>query len=334
MNSVARATQNELKSLFSNVSGKIGLSPGIVEKDFWVVWTLDYLFARSPWKTQLAFKGGTSLSKAFGLIKRFSEDIDLILDWRLLGYGVREPWKERSNTQQDLFNEAANARSAAFLKNVFVPRIKGDLETESGRALDIGMDAVDPNTIVFRYPCAFGDESILREIRIESGALAAWTPAQTCDIVSYAAEQYPQIFKRPAARVYTVAPERTFWEKATILHREAMRTPERGLPPGRYSRHYYDLWCLCQSCVKAKALGDIPLLDAVVAFKRKFYRCNWAHYERATAKEIMLNPPEHALAALEADYRHMQNMIFGPCPAFSEILETIRHLESEIHGIL
>ena len=334
MNSVARATQNELKSLFSNVSGKIGLSPGIVEKDFWVVWTLDYLFARSPWKTQLAFKGGTSLSKAFGLIKRFSEDIDLILDWRLLGYGVREPWEERSNTQQDLFNEAANARSAAFLRDAFVPRIKADLEAESGRALDIGMDAVDPNTVVFRYPCAFGDGSILREIRIESGALAAWTPAQTCDIVSYAAEQYPQIFKSPAARVYTVAPERTFWEKATILHREAMRTPERGLPPGRYSRHYYDLWCLCQSCVKAKALGGIPLLDAVVAFKRKFYRCNWAHYERATAKEIMLNPPEHALAALEADYRHMQNMIFGPCPAFSEILETIRHLESEIHGIL
>ena len=85
--------------------------------------------------------------------------------------------------------------------------------------------------------------------------------------------------------------------------------------------------------MKERAFGDIPLLDAVVAFKRKFYRCNWAHYERATAKEIMLNPPEHALAALEADYRHMQNMIFGPRPAFSEILETIRHLESEIHGM-
>ena len=82
MNSIVRATQDELKVLFSNVSAKIGLSPGIVEKDFWVVWTLDYLFARSPWRTQLAFKGGTSLSKAYGLIKRFSEDIDLILDWR------------------------------------------------------------------------------------------------------------------------------------------------------------------------------------------------------------------------------------------------------------
>ena len=283
MNSIVRATQDELKVLFSNVSAKIGLSPGIVEKDFWVVWTLDYLFARSPWRTQLAFKGGTSLSKAYGLIKRFSEDIDLILDWRLLGYGLREPWETRSNTQQDLFNEAANARSAAFLKDVFVPCVKADLESESGRTLDIGMDAFDPNTVVFRYPCVFGETSILREIRIESGALAAWTPAKTCDIVSYAAEYYPQLFKNPAAHVYTVAPERTFWEKVTILHREAMRTPERGLPPGRYSRHYYDLWCLCQSDVKERAFGDIPLLDAVVAFKRKFYRCNWAHYELATA---------------------------------------------------
>ena len=79
MNSIARATPDERKTLFSNASVKIGLSPGIVEKDFWVVWTLDYLFARSPWRTQLAFKGGTSLSKAFGLIRRFSEDIDLIL---------------------------------------------------------------------------------------------------------------------------------------------------------------------------------------------------------------------------------------------------------------
>jgi len=213
MNSVARASLEERKALFSNVSVKNGLSPAIVEKDFWVVWTLDYLFARSPWKKQLAFKGGTSLSKAYGLIKRFSEDIDLILDWRLLGYGVNEPWVKRSNTQQDLFNEAANARSAAFLKDVFVPRIKADLEAEYGQTLDIAIDANDPNTVVFRYPCGYGDASILREIRIESGALAAWTPAKTCDIVSYAAEHYPQLFKNPTAHVYTVAPERTFWEK-------------------------------------------------------------------------------------------------------------------------
>ena len=162
MHEVVRMPDPKLEELFLLTAEQMAMPPGIVEKDFWVVWTLDYLFARSPWKTQLAFKGGTSLSKAFGLIKRFSEDIDLILDWRLLGYGLREPWEKRSNTQQDLFNEAANARSAAFLKDVFVPRVKADLEAESGRALDIGMDALDPNTVVFRYPCVFGESSILR----------------------------------------------------------------------------------------------------------------------------------------------------------------------------
>ena len=111
MNSVARATQNELKSLFSNVSGKIGLSPGIVEKDFWVVWTLDYLFARSPWKTQLAFKGGTSLSKAFGLIKRFSEDIDLILDlFRRFTWSVAER-RTPSNARRPIPREPTFSRS-------------------------------------------------------------------------------------------------------------------------------------------------------------------------------------------------------------------------------
>ena len=184
MRDVVRMPSVKLNELFALTAEQMSMPPGIVEKDFWVVWTLDYLFARSPWKKQLAFKGGTSLSKAYGLIRRFSEDIDLILDWRLLGYGLREPWEKRSNTQQDLFNEAANARSATFLKDVFVPRVKADLEKESGLVLDIGMDAVDQNTVVFRYPCSFGDASILREIRIESGALAAWTPATTCDIVS------------------------------------------------------------------------------------------------------------------------------------------------------
>ena len=309
------------------------LAPAIVEKDFWVCWMLDYLFTDSPWKGHLAFKGGTSLSKAHGLIKRFSEDIDLILDWRLLGYGVKEPWAERSNTQQDIFNTKANERSAEFLRDVFVPKVRGDLEKELGCSLDIAMDANDPNTVVFRYSCAYSESSILREIRLESGALAAWTPARNCPVRPYAADWYPKLFKRPETSVYTVEPERTFWEKVTILHREAMRTPERGPMPTRYSRRYYDLWCMCQTEVKTRALADIALLDEVVAFKRKFYRCNWAKYELATAKMISLMPPEHALKALEADYRHMGNMIFGDRPTFDELMNAIAGLESEIHRL-
>ena len=331
MRSLAKESEENLKALFGNTSVKAGLSPAIVEKDFWVCVTLDYLFSDSPWRKQLAFKGGTSLSKAFNLIKRFSEDIDLIIDWRLLGYGIDEPWRERSNTQQDIFNEQANVKSAEFLKDEFVPKLKGCLGEIVGRELDIRMDDDDPNTVVFAYPCAFTDRTILREIRIESGSLAAWTPARARPISPYVASFYPTLFRNKETLVYTVDAERTFWEKATILHREAMRTERQGVMPSRYSRHYYDLWSMCSSPVKDSALGQISLLDAVVRFKRKFYRCNWAKYELATAKSIKLLPPDGAIPLLESDYARMKNMIFGPKPPFSEILGTIAGLEEEIH---
>ena len=127
MRSLAKENAENLKALFDNTSVKSGLSPAIVEKDFWVCLALDYLFKDSPWRKHLAFKGGTSLSKAFNLIKRFSEDIDLILDWRLIGYGIDEPWRERSNTQQDIFNEQANGKSADFLRDEFAPKLKRGL---------------------------------------------------------------------------------------------------------------------------------------------------------------------------------------------------------------
>lgn len=332
MRSLAKESEENLKALFGNTSVKAGLSPAIVEKDFWVCLTLDYLFMDSPWRKQLAFKGGTSLSKAFNLIKRFSEDIDLILDWRLLGYGIDEPWKERSNTQQDIFNEQANAKSAEFLKEEFVPNLKRGLGEIVGREVDVRMDGDDLNTVVFAYPCVFSDSAILREIRIESGSLAAWTPARARPISPYVASIYPALFRKTETLVYTVDAERTFWEKATILHREAMRTERQGAMPSRYSRHYYDLWSMCSSPIKDSALEQISLLDAVVRFKRKFYRCNWAKYELATAKSISLVPPNGAIPLLESDYAHMKNMIFGPKPSFLEILDAIARLEEEIHS--
>ena len=333
MRNLVREGTDNLKALFGNTSVKAGLSPAIVEKDFWVCFTLDYLFNDSPWRKHLAFKGGTSLSKGFNLIKRFSEDIDLILDWRLLGYGIDEPWIDRNNTQQDLFNKRANAKSAEFLKNEFVPQLKHDLGGIVGRELDIRMDGDDPNTVVFAYPCVFTDNAILREIRIESGSLAAWTPASLRPISPYVASFYPALFRDKETFVYTVDAERTFWEKATILHREAMRTKRQGPMPPRYSRHYYDLWSMCSSPIKDSALGQISLLDAVVRFKRKFYRCSWAKYEMATADSIRLVPPDSAIPMLEADYAHMKNMIFGPKPPFTEILDTIACLEEEIHAL-
>lgn len=332
MRNVAKVQEKERKALFQNTAAKMGLTNAIIEKDYWVCFMLDYLFHRCEWKEHIAFKGGTSLSKSYGLIERFSEDIDLILDWRVIGLGLNEPWEERSNTKQDLFNKEANRLTEEFLKDAFMPGIIKDLSEELGVSVNCYIEESDPQTVVFAYDRSFDDTTILPVIRLEIGALAAWTPAEMRAITPYAALQYPKLFKQPETEILTVLPKRTFWEKVTILHREAYR-PEDKTFPARYSRHYYDLYCMMNSPVKESAFADIELLNKVVQFKEKFYRCPWARYDEAKIGTMKLMPPERNLPTLRDDYEHMQNMIFGENPDFDVILKGIAQLEKEVNAI-
>lgn len=328
----ARFSDNDKRRLFRNTADKMGLNDAIVEKDFWVCVTLDYLFHRSPWKDAITFKGGTSLSKAFHLISRFSEDIDLILDWRILGYGKDEPWEKRSNTKQDAFNKEANARAEVFLAETFCPTIKEGLSQELGCDADIHMDGEEKQTVIFAYPKLFSNTGTLQAIRLEIGALAAWTPATAAEIVPYAAEYYPDVFGQKSTRILTVAPERTFWEKATILHHEANR-PEHLEMPGRYSRHYYDLYRMAETPVKEAAFSQLDLLEKVVDFKMKFYPRAWAKYPEAVPGTLKLIPPEYRFAALEADYESMKDMLYGDVPTFGSVIDAVRKLEKEINTL-
>ena len=147
----------------------MGMTDAIVEKDFWVCYMLDYLFHRCFWKDKFAFKGGTSLSKAYDLIERFSEDIDLILDWRVLGYGINEPWEQRSNTKQDAFNKEANARAEAFLRDTFLPAIAADLTAELGDNIHCLIDDDDPQTVKIIYiPTVFPINLSFRKFALKS----------------------------------------------------------------------------------------------------------------------------------------------------------------------
>ena len=330
MITIANINEKDRKALFQNTAAKMGMTDAIIEKDFWVCLMLKYLFNISNFKDKIAFKGGTSLSKSYGLIKRFSEDIDLILDWRVLGYEKDEPWLERSNTKQDLFNKEANHRTEEYLKNEFIPQISDDLQHLLNTPIKCYIDEIDPQTVIIAYRKSFDDFSILPVIRLEIGVLAAWTPAELKPITPYAAQRYPHLFKEASANVLTVLPERTFWEKVTILHREANR-PEGKTFPARYSRHYYDLYYMANSFVKGKAFADINLLNKVVDFKEKFYRCPWARYEEAKIGTMKLMPPERNMQALRDDYEHMQNMIFGENIPFDTILDGIEKLEKEIN---
>ena len=332
MRNIATIPAHDREALFHNTAAKMGMTDAIIEKDFWVCYMLDYLFHRCAWKDHIAFKGGTSLSKAYGLIERFSEDIDLILDWRVLGYGINEPWEARSNTKQDIFNKDANTRAEVFLRDTFLPSIMADLTAELGENIRCFIDEDDPQTVKIAYPNSFSDMSILQEIRLEIGALAAWTPVKTADVTPYAAQVYGRLFKQPSTDILTVLPERTFWEKVTILHREAFR-PEGKEFPMRYSRHYYDLYRMMQTEVKDNALADSDLLTRVVEFKDKFYHCPWARYDLAKRGTMRLMPPDYNLNKLRDDYEHMQNMLFGAKPNFEEIVEGIQKLELDINAV-
>lgn len=131
MDRIARASTDERRLVFEAAAQRMALVPAVVEKDFWVCYTLDHLFHRSGFAESIVFKGGTSLSKAFGLIERFSEDIDLILDWRLLGYGEDEPWEPRSNSAQERFKADSIERTNAFLADAFAPKLRATLSGPS-----------------------------------------------------------------------------------------------------------------------------------------------------------------------------------------------------------
>ena len=332
MNKVAKLSNDERQILFRNTSQKIGIHEAIIEKDFWVCFMLDYLFHKCKWKDAFTFKGGTSLSKCYNLIKRFSEDIDLILDWRVLGYSKDEPWIDRSNTKQDRFNKEANERAEVFIEEQLLPVIIADISEILGEQANLYIDDSDRQTICFAYPKIFNNEGILQIIRLEIGALAAWTPSKEKVISPYVTEIYPHVFEQPITTILTAAAERTFWEKVTILHHEANR-PENLDMPKRYSRHYYDLYCIAHSENKIEAFNNLELLKKVVEFKMKFYPRKWARYEDAIPGTIKLMPPSYRIAELEKDYISMSEMMFGEYPTFVELVRYIEELEKEINLI-
>jgi hypothetical protein len=329
MRNIARLPPNDRRDLFRAAAQQMRVNEAIVEKDFWVCWTLDYLFHESPWQDKLAFKGGTSLSKAYGVIERFSEDIDLILDWTLLGYEKDTPWKQDSKTQRALFCEQANDRCVAFLAGTFVPQVLKDLTRRTGPAINVIPNGQE---VLIEYPRAFSAAAILPQIKLEIGPIAEWFPQEPRSITPYAAEQYPDKFASRSTQIPTITAERTFWEKITILHQEAHRAITRPQPP-RYSRHYYDVYRMCATPIKDNALQDMALLTDVVRFKTNFYHCAWASYDTAVPGTLRLLPPKHNKATLAADYRAMEAMLFGEIPSFDDIVTRLSDLELALNAL-
>ena len=326
---VAKLSMKDRSDLITYTAVELGINEAIVEKDFWVCFMLDILFHDFDYSDVISFKGGTSLSKGYNLIERFSEDIDIILDWRVLGYRMMEPWEERSGGAQDRFGIEVSKRTGEFLRGKFMPSLKMKIKDIGVEDFKLYMNEDENELILFEYPRLFKDNALVEEIRLEIGSLAAWTPLTTRTITSMAAEVMPQLFSRPSTEVRTVDAKRTFWEKATILHDVAHRTTL----PARYSRHYYDLYQLSLSDVKQEAFNDVNLLKKVADFKSKFYRSNRARYDQATPDEILLIPSRNIIEQMEKDYEAMKSMIYGEIIPYETILEGLDNLLLEIREL-
>ena len=344
MDDVARLPLTDRTDLFVATANRRALSPAIIEKDFWVCWTLKRIFTLPDPPAGLLFKGGTSLSKVFGVIERFSEDVDLSFDRAGLGFGGEsDPLNATTGKKRKHGLEALTETCQRAIRERLLPQLVAAFADALGEppsaawGLDLDEDDPDGQTLLFRYPAENrshpADEPayIRPVVRLEIGARSDHWPVIEASVMSYAAEAFPDVFKEAGCKVRVLAAERTFWEKATVLHMWHHSPADKKFRD-RQSRHYYDVVRLYEHELGKAAVRDTDLLLKVARHKEVFFPAAWARYAEAKPGTLRLVPPDARLPELEQDYRNMREMIFDEPPTFEHLLEVLREIERHING--
>jgi Nucleotidyl transferase AbiEii toxin, Type IV TA system len=309
VNNIARMAANQRADLFGETANRMGLSGAVVEKDFWVC-----------------------------AINRFSEDIDLAVDYAALGFtGPRDPRRQGlSRTKQTKLLGEMLRDCQRYIGSEFIREFRTRCEAVLGRdgIWSTRIDDRDPNIVRFHYPTAISARLayISPQVVLELGTHAEFIPRDEFSIRPFAAEEFPKLFAEAEVRVTALLAKRTFWEKATILHAQHHRGPGKPFP-ARYSRHYYDMAMLSQTPVKDEALADLQLLRDVVRHKETFYPAAWARYDLAVPGTLKLAPTRAGVSALKQDYRDMAMMIFGDPPHFESVMQKLTALEDEVNAL-
>ena len=344
MDKFAQRSARDRADLFRVVAVRRGLSASIIEKDFWVCWTLKQLFALNPPPAGLLFKGGTSLAKVFKVIERFSEDIDISVNRNDLGFGGdSDPATAKTGKQRQRRLDSLTDTCRELIRDSLLPQLRSSFGSSLGKVageawtLNFADDATDQQTLAFRYPVSgtatstAGPAYIGPVVRLEIGARSDHWPASNGTVLPYVAEDFPAIFESPTCSVHVLAAERTFWEKATILH-AWHHAPANKILRDRQSRHYYDLVRMYEHGIGREAMKDTELLLKVAAHKSVFFASASAQYAKARPGTLRLVPPESRFGELRRDYQNMREMIFGPVPTFEHILAVLDEMESAING--
>ncbi len=338
MDNFARLSSQERQLYFEQSAAQLGLSAQIIEKDFWVCWSLKRLFSLEDFRGHLTFKGGTSLSKIYHIIERFSEDVDVAIERSILGFGgENEPEKGITGNEQQRRLDRLTEACQNSIKDRLLPQLRDAIDTSLGRETDwrLSLDSSDPDrqSILFQYPSAIkGDLSpyFPASVKIEMGARSDHFPVEEHTVTPYMWDALPQAFSNPSTTVRVLAVTRTFWEKATILHR-LHHLPERVAIPPRMSRHYYDMFKMSQGDIWNEILGSLNLLDRVIEQTDFFFKRVWAKYDEARHGMLHLSPSDRIVGLLKQDYRDMRPMFFNEPPPFERILVHLSGLEKIIN---
>ncbi len=336
MDTFAKLPAAERQPYLAEAASRRDSNATVLEKDFWVCWTLKHLFAL-PDVPELRFKGGTSLSKVFNLIQRFSEDIDVSLNRRALGFsGERDMANPRlSVTQRKKLDKELRAAITAQVTNNILPKLHESFSAVIGDqewTLVPSNEPGDEMTILFAYPPAFEYQGYLTPmIKLEFGR-GDQEPSGQFPIVPFAAEEFPAVFLNPSTHVAVLDCERTFWEKVTLLHAENHR-PDSSKLKARMSRHWSDVAVMSTASRFADDRVSLDLLTTVVAFKKVYFAANWAHYETAVPGTLNIVPNESLQKVLRNDYKQMEEMFPTNRLHFDEILARLKTLQSRINAL-
>jgi hypothetical protein len=338
MDTWAKTTARDREALFTQAASVKGISPEIVEKDFWVCWILRQIFQLQDFP-RLIFKGGTSLSKAFDIIKRFSEDVDLVINRHELGFNDKnDPSNQGSSNLRDRTIDKLKGACHEVIAGQFVPKLSARIRSvlgDKGWTIEGDPGAIDRETVEFRYPeglpASLTGGYIKRVVRLELGCRGDQVPCEEALITPYAAEIFPEQFGAPQAKVNVISAQRTFWEKATILHREYHRGQAEKPPSERVFRHYHDVVVISKHERGISAMKDLVLLEQVAIHKQHFFREAAAHYELARKGTLRLAPSPQSEESLRKDCEKTREMYFGDVPDFDTVMNDLRELERQIN---
>jgi len=330
MKEFIQLSKKDKLNIFNQTSERSGLPSYAVEKDWWVTLSLNIIFSL-PYANHIVFKGGTSLSKAWNLIERFSEDIDLVTDRKHLGFEG-----DLSKIQVKKLRKA----SCSFIETGFYKDINNELIKLGVQDYELIVQETkdsdtDPLIIELRYESLTEESKYLRpRVLIEVGARSLMEPVDSKAIISMVSSEFRELpFAEKEITIPVVSPKRTFLEKIFLLHEEFQKET-KFIRVERMSRHLYDLEKLMDTAHGIDALKDVDLYRTIVEHRKNFNAIRGIDYANYTPKSINIIPPKKVIKDWKKDYKIMQeSMFYGETIPFNKLMERIAELNTKIKNL-